>query len=77
MESRLTEPERPRPESVIVKSDSGSLPVPRLWNGPPRFSDSGVVSVLDPEGLTVRLKLMLPLLTLWGAPKVCLSSVRA
>ncbi len=48
-----------------------------LWNGPPKLRLIGVVSVLEPEGVIVRLSDRLPLLTVWAPLKVCLSSAEA
>ena len=59
---------------LMLKFEAGSLPLPRLWNGPPKLTVIGVRSVLEPDGLTVRLKLRLPLLTACVPLKVWLSS---
>ena len=60
---------------LMVKLDSGSLPLPRVWNGPPKLSVIGPLSVDDPAGSIVRLRLRFPLETLWVPLKVSLRSV--
>jgi len=72
-----SEPVRPSALKLTVKFDFGSLPVPRLANGPPKLSVSGPLSVLDPDGLTDRLTLMLPLLTVCLPLNVCLRRIDA
>ena len=69
--------ETPRPSALAltVKFDSGSFPVPRVWNGPPKLSVIGPLSVLDPDGSTVSIRLRSPLVTLWVPVKVWLRSV--
>src|SRR5581483_376817 len=71
------EPLFPPADRLTLKFDFGSLPRPWLWNGPPKLSVMGVVSVEEPEGLTVRLKVRLPLLTVWLPLNVCLSRLAA
>ena len=61
--------------ALTVKSDSGSLPAPRLWNGPPKLSVIGPFSMLDPDGSIVSVRSRLPLVTVCVPVKVCLSSV--
>ena len=60
-----------------MKFDCGSLPFPRLWNGPPKLSVIGALSVLEPDGSTLSTMLSLPLLTLCAPPNVCFRSVAA
>src|SRR3954451_10565552 len=59
----------------MVKLDAGRLPLPRLWKGPVRDREIGPLSVLDPDGFAVRLKVRLPLETLCEPLKVSLRSV--
>src|ERR1700722_17248069 len=67
-----TEVELPSALRATVRSDLGSLPTPRLWNGPESDSEIGPVSVREPEGVRVRATLRLPLLTVCWPQKVCL-----
>src|SRR5438270_8601297 len=71
------DPVLPRALMEMLKFDCGSLPVPRLWNGPPKLNAIGLVIVLEPDGTSVRLKFRLPLLTLCEPLKVCLSRLLA
>jgi hypothetical protein len=59
---------------LTSKFDLGSLPLPRLWNGPPKLRLIGPFSVLDPAGVSVNEKSRFPLFTGWDPLKVCLSS---
>jgi hypothetical protein len=65
----------PSAPALTVKSDSGSFPLPRVWNGPPKLSVIGPLSVEDPPGSIVRLRSSLPLETLCEPLKVWPSSV--
>ena len=49
--------------------------MPRVWNGPPKLSVIGPLSVLDPDGSIVSIRLSFPLVTLWVPVKVWLRSV--
>ena len=62
-----TEAPLPIAPRLMLKADWGSLPVPRLLNGPLRLSEIGPLSVLEPEGTTIRLNPRLPLL-IWCLP---------
>src|SRR5579859_5803784 len=72
-----TEVELPSALSATVRSDLGSLPTPRLWNGPESESEIGPFSVRDPEGVTVRATSRLPLLTVCWPQKVCFRRLTA
>src|SRR5919109_620903 len=65
---------RPSALALTVKLDFGSWPEPRVWNGPPKLRVTGPLSVLDPDGSRVRVRLSTPLVTLCVPVKVCLSS---
>jgi hypothetical protein len=62
---------------VTVKLDLGSLPVPRLWKGPPNPIEIGLRRVRDPDGVRVRATLSVPLFTLWLPLNVSRSSFSA
>src|SRR5664279_3086669 len=68
------DPCRPSAPIDTVKSEAGSLPVPRDWKGPLRPSEIGSERVLEPDGLKVSETFSTPLSTLWAPLKVCLSS---
>src|SRR3954469_5446787 len=61
----------------MVKFEAGSWPEPRLWKGPLRFRVIGFLTVLEPDGGTVRPRPSTPLEILCEPLKVCLSSVWA
>src|ERR1700759_2409985 len=67
----------PSAEMATLKFDCGSLPVPRLWKGPLMLKLIGVVKVLEPVGVSVKLTPSTPLLTGLPLAKVCLSRVCA
>ena len=61
-----------------VKSDFGSLPLPRLWKGPPKLSAIGPLSVFDPGRVDrQREGLSFPLLTLCEPAERLLAAARA
>ncbi len=60
-----------------MKSDSGSLPLPALWNGPPKAIVIGVVSSEEPAGTRWTANSICPLETGWLPLKVSRSSVWA
>src|SRR5690242_323490 len=62
---------------LTVKLDCGILPALEFWNGPPKLSLIGPLSVLDPDGSTVTARLRSPLEILCEPVNVCLSSVAA
>ena len=72
-----SDPLRPSALKLTVKFDFGSLLVPRLVNGPPKPSVSGLLSVLEPDGLSDRLTFTLPLLTVCLPLNVCCSRLLA
>src|SRR2546421_5044155 len=72
-----SDPVLPDALMLTLKSDAGSFPFPRLWNGPPNASVIGPVRVREPVGTTRSVKLRLPLPTVWEPLKVCLRRVPA
>ena len=63
---------RPSALALTVKLDSGSLPAPRVWNGPPKLSVIGPLSRLDPDGSIVSVRSRFPLVTVCVPVKVWL-----
>ena len=53
------------------------MPLPPDWNGPPKLSLIGPLTLLDPVGLIVSARLMLPLSILWLPSNVSLSRLAA
>src|SRR5947209_4617084 len=61
----------PSPLSAMSKFDFGTFPFPKLVKGPPRVSETGPLTVLDPDGFSVRSTFTFPLLMACVPLNVC------